>query len=174
MYYAMMRPSEVAALTSAGCFLPANGWGYLTFADSSPAAGKAFTDDGKVHEHRGLKGRNKGRPNINARGRRPTRRVPIPPELVALLRGHLAWFGAGPGGRLFRSENGNPIQPSTWWHVWQKVRTISLTPALQRLTDPSPQPAPLGPKPFSVATLMSVTECPRRCRSTPVRSAAVG
>jgi hypothetical protein len=129
MYYAMMRPSEVAALTSAGCFLPANGWGYLTFADSSPAAGKAFTDDGKVHEHRGLKGRNKGRPNINARGRRPTRRVPIPPELVALLRGHVAGFGAGPGGRLFRSENGNPIQPSTWWHVWQKVRAISLTPA---------------------------------------------
>ena len=30
---------------------------------------------------------------------------------------------------MFRSENGNPIQPSTWWHVWQKVRALSLTPA---------------------------------------------
>ena len=29
MYYAMMRPSEVAALTRAGCQLPRTGWGYL-------------------------------------------------------------------------------------------------------------------------------------------------
>ncbi len=95
--------------------------GHLTFTDSSPAAGRAFTDDGKVHEHRGLKGRTKGRPNIDARSRRPARRVPIPPELVALLREHIARSGAGPGGRLFRSQNGNPVQPSTWWRVWQKA-----------------------------------------------------
>jgi hypothetical protein len=61
MYYAMMRPSEVAALTGSGCQLPRKGWGYLTFADSSPAAGRAFTDDGMVHEQRGLKGRTRGR-----------------------------------------------------------------------------------------------------------------
>jgi integrase len=129
MYYAMMRPSEVAALTSDGCYLPDSGWGHLTFADSSPAAGRAYTDDRLVHEHRGLKGRNKGRPNTDARGRRPTRRVPIPPELVALLREHITRFGPGPGGRLFRSENGYPIQPSTWWRVWQKTRAFSFTPA---------------------------------------------
>jgi len=129
MYYAMMRPSEVAALTRDGCYLPDNGWGYLTFADASPAAGRAFTDDSKVHEHRGLKGRTKGRPNIDPRARRPTRKVPIPPELVALLREHIARFGPGPGGRLFRSENGNPIQPSTYWRVWQKARAMALTPA---------------------------------------------
>jgi hypothetical protein len=41
--------------------------------------------------------------------------VPIPPELVSLLREHLETFGTGPGGRLFRSENGNPIQPSTYF-----------------------------------------------------------
>ena len=34
MYYALMRPSEVAALTTADCYLPDNGWGHLTFADS--------------------------------------------------------------------------------------------------------------------------------------------
>jgi len=128
MYYAMMRPSEVAALTEEGCYLPDTGWGHLTFADASPAAGKAFTDDGQVHEHRGLKGRNKGRPNTTSRGRRPTRRVPIPPELVTLLREHIKRFGIGPAGRLFRSENGNPLQPSTWWRVWQKTRELSLTP----------------------------------------------
>ena len=68
MYYAMMRPSEVVALTTDGCYLPDQGWGQLTFADSSPAPGRAFTDDGKVHEHRGLKGRNKGRPNVRRPG----------------------------------------------------------------------------------------------------------
>jgi hypothetical protein len=25
-------------------------------------------------------------------------------------------------------EQGNPIQPSTWWQVWRKVRALSLTP----------------------------------------------
>jgi integrase len=99
MYYAMMRPSEVAALTAAGCHLPEQGWGHLTFADASPAAGKAFTDDGRVHEHRGLKGKTKGRPN--PRGRNPVRRVPVPPELVGLLRDHLEAFGTAPDGRLF-------------------------------------------------------------------------
>ncbi|MGH3225934.1 MAG: tyrosine-type recombinase/integrase, partial [Streptosporangiaceae bacterium] len=126
MYYAMMRPSEVAALTREACYLPDTGWGHLTFADSSPAAGKAYTDDGQVHEHRGLKGRTKGRPSPAAR--RPVRKVPIPPELVELLRAHIQTFGTGPEGRLFRSENGNPLLPSTWWQVWQKIRAASLTP----------------------------------------------
>ena len=60
--------------------------------------------------------------------RKPTRRVPIPPELVVMLRAHLEQFGTGPDGRLFRSENGNPIQQSTWWQVWQKVGKLSLSP----------------------------------------------
>jgi integrase len=72
MYYAMMRPSEVAALTEEGCHLPETGWGHLTFADASPAAGKAFTDDGQVHEHRGLKGATKADPT-------PPRAVADPP-----------------------------------------------------------------------------------------------
>ena len=127
MYYAMMRPSEVAALTRAGCQLPRTGWGYLTFADSSPAAGRAFTDDGTVHEQRGLKGRTRGRAGEGQQTRRPVRRIPIPPELVTLLRAHISRFGTGPDGRLFRSENGNIIHPSTWWQVWQKVRARALT-----------------------------------------------
>ena len=128
MYYAMMRPSEVGALTRSSCYLPVEGWGHLTFADASPAPGRAYTDDGKAHEHRGLKGRTRGRPSRDPRARKPTRRVPIPPELVGLLRAHLENFGTGPDGRLFRSENGNPIQQSTWWQVWQKVRKLALTP----------------------------------------------
>lgn len=62
-------------------------------------------------------GRNKGRPNTSSRSRRPVRQVPIPPELVTLLRVHLGRFGTGPDGRLFRSVNGSPLQPSTCWQV---------------------------------------------------------
>ena len=129
MFYALMRPSEVAALTREACHLPEQGWGYLIFADASQAAGKAYTDDGQVHEHRGLKGRTKGRPS--PRARRPVRKVPIPPELVDFLRAHTQMFGIAPDGKLFRSENGNPLMPSTWWQVWQKVRAASLTPEQQ-------------------------------------------
>ena len=55
------------------------------------------------------------------------RKVPIPPAPVVMLRKHIDLFGTAPDGRLFRSENGNPIQPSTWWQVWQKVRKASLS-----------------------------------------------
>ena len=57
MYYSMMRPSEVVALTLSACELPEDGWGWLTIADASTTAGRAYTDDGLTHEHRGLKGR---------------------------------------------------------------------------------------------------------------------
>ncbi|WP_150244854.1 tyrosine-type recombinase/integrase [Nocardiopsis quinghaiensis] len=123
MYYAMMRPQEVANLRRSGCELPTEGWGKLTFSDSSPAPGKKWTDSGASHEERGLKGRKQGK----GRGKKPSRTVPIPPELVAMLREHIRCFGAGPDGRLFRSERGNPIQPSTYWRVWDRARRLALT-----------------------------------------------
>ena len=86
----------------------------------------AYTDDGAVHEHRGLKGRSKGR--LRPGARRPARQVPVPPQLVAMLRDHIQAYGTAPDGRIFRSEAGNPIQPSTGCQVWQKVRAASLTP----------------------------------------------
>lgn len=118
MFYGLMRPAEVARLTKACCYLPAKGWGTLTFGDSTPAPGKEWTDTGDVHEERGLKGRST----------RSVRKVPIPPQLVRLLREHIERFGATADGRLFRSEQGRPLQPSTWWQVWRKVRNLSLTP----------------------------------------------
>ncbi len=90
----------------------------LTFGDSAPAPGKEWTNTGDVHEERGLKGRSP----------KAVRRVPIPPELVQLLREHIERFGTAPDGRLFRSERGGVIQPSTWWQVWRKVRNLALTP----------------------------------------------
>ena len=129
MFYAMMRPAEVISLTRDDCHLPETGWGRLIFSDSSPAAGREFTDDGLVHEDRGLKGRDRARRARTeaARARRATRNVPIPPELVILLREHIERFGTGLDRRLFRSEGGHPIQPSTYWRVWQKTRALGLT-----------------------------------------------
>ena len=108
MYFSMMRPSEVAALTLSACELPEDGWGWLTIADASTTAGRAYTDDGLTHEHRGLKGRTRGRPGTRAR--KPSRRIPAPPELVAMLREHIARFGVGPGrARLsFRARQPDP------------------------------------------------------------------
>jgi hypothetical protein len=76
MFYALMCPDEVARLTKAGCYLPEKGWGALTFGDSAPAPGREWTNSGDVREERGLKGRS----------RKAVRKVPIPPELVHLLR----------------------------------------------------------------------------------------
>ena len=124
MYHGLMRPSEVAALTVGACELPAEGWGWLTISDASITVGRAYTDDGLVHEHRGLKGRTRGRPN--ARARKPTRRVPIPPELVTMLREHIASVRHRARWRIFRSKQGNPIQASSWSQVWAKVRAAAL------------------------------------------------
>ena len=125
MFYALMRPSEVAALTKTGCHLPEQGWGHLTFADSSPAAGRPTPTTAPSTSTAASKAAPKAGP---PEARRPARQVPIPPQLVTLLRDHLQAYGTAPDGRLFRSERGTPLQPSTWWQVWQKVRAASLTP----------------------------------------------
>lgn len=122
MYYAMMRPAEVTALKEANCRLPERGWGELILDESRPAAGRDFTDTGTVHEDRGLKGRPRRGP------RRATRSVPIPPVLVAMLRRHIDTFGVAPDGRLFRSESGAVLPPSTYRRVWYKTRTLALPP----------------------------------------------
>lgn len=126
MYYAMMRPAEVAALKEADCHLPEHGWGRLILNGSHPAAGKQFTNSGTVHEERGLKGRPRA-----ARRRAPrkaVRTIPIPPVLVRMLRDHVVAFGIAPDGRLFRSESGGILHPSTYWRVWDKTRELALPP----------------------------------------------
>ncbi len=118
MYYAMMRPAEVGRLRRADCHLPDSGWGKLILAQSTPEVGKDYTDSGTLHDERSLKGRSK----------KTVRPIPIPPELVALLRGHIARFGVAEDGRLFRSESGRPVPKSTYSRLWKKVRTLTLPP----------------------------------------------
>ncbi len=57
------------------------------------------------------------------------RKVPIPPELVRLLREHIEDHGTGPDGRLFRTYRGGIYLPSTLWQVLQKARVRAFTNA---------------------------------------------
>ncbi|MEU7673869.1 site-specific integrase [Micromonospora taraxaci] len=118
LYFAALRPSEALGMRVRDCHLPATGWGLLTVEKSRPAAGKRYTDSGEVHDDRGLK----------HRGDMEAREVPIPPELVAILRAHVDRFGVGVDGRLFRSDRGNVVASSTYSRVWEEARTLSLTP----------------------------------------------
>jgi integrase len=102
----------------------------LLLTGSTQHAGSDWTDSGDASEDRSLK----HRPD------RATRPVPASPELVRLLRHHIAEFGPGPGGRLFVSRTGrgghplpppysNPVSSNTYSRVWQKAREKGLSAA---------------------------------------------
>ena len=98
--------------------------------ETRPVAGKKWTDSGERHDRRGLKSREKGK----------TRRVPIPPVLVAMLRAHLAEFGTAPDGRVFHNERGGLLGSSSYWRVWKEARPIAFPPHKAE--------SPLGEKPY--------------------------
>jgi integrase len=118
LYYAAMRPAEAVNLHKADCELPDTGWGRLYLCRTTPEVGKRYTDSGELHDSKGLK----------HRAEDEVRPVPIPPELVAILRWHISEFGVAPDGRLFRQQNGNVVNSSTYTQVWQAARLIALTP----------------------------------------------
>ncbi|MDP9864514.1 MULTISPECIES: tyrosine-type recombinase/integrase [Streptosporangium] len=93
MYFAGLRPAEAAGLRKANCDLPEAGWGALTLEKTRPESNKRYTDSGESNDERGLK----------HRGEKATRRVPISPELVAILRDHIDRYGVAKDGRLFRT-----------------------------------------------------------------------
>lgn len=119
MYFAALRPAEVVGLRRQDCHLPATGWGRLTLEKSRPEVNRRWTDTDSAHGERGLK----------HRAASETRRVPIPPELVAILRAHIDTFGMAPDGRIFSSDRGHPIASTAISDVWGEARTLALTPA---------------------------------------------
>jgi integrase len=112
---------DVAVLVccESDCELPASGWGRIHLAKTTPEVGKRYTDSGALHDSKGLK----HRPDDEVRP------VPIPPQLVTLLRWHLGEFGTASDGRLFRQPNGRIVGSSTYSQVWQAAREIAFTPA---------------------------------------------
>lgn len=71
-----------------------------------------------MHEDRGLRHRGDDEP----------RTVPIPPDLVAIVRAHIKRFGAGPTGHLFRSGKNKPVSASSYSRVWRQARELALPP----------------------------------------------
>ncbi|MCW2877441.1 MAG: hypothetical protein JWQ95_1541 [Sphaerisporangium sp.] len=118
MYFGGLRPAEAVGLRKKDCHLPATGWGLLTLEKTMPQSNKRFTDSGETHDDRGLKHRDE----------KVTRPVPIPPELVALLRDHIDRYGVGDDGRLFRTRTGGLISGSAYAKVWKEARTYALRP----------------------------------------------
>jgi integrase len=118
MYFGALRPGEAVALRQRNCYLPDTGWGRLTLENSRPEVNRRWTDSASAHEERGLK----------HRPARATRRVPIPPELVDIIRTHIDSFGTGGDGRIFNSERGHVIASTAISDVWAEARTIALTP----------------------------------------------
>ncbi len=132
LYYAALRPSEAVALRDSDCVLPPEGWGRIDLAASEPRAGTEWTDHGTSRETRGLK----------HRAVSETRSIPIPPVLVQLLRAHIRRYGTDPGGRLFRTARGGPLNDTGYGDVWHRARQAALTPARQA--------SPLARRPYDL------------------------
>ena len=122
LYYAALRPSEAVMLRESDLYLPKTGWGRIVLAASASRAGTAWTDHGTARQERGLK----------HRADNETRTIPIPPELVRLLRAHIKRYGTTPDGRIFQTARGGILQDSGYNEVWTEARQKALTPAQYR------------------------------------------
>nr|WP_277816938.1 tyrosine-type recombinase/integrase [Streptomyces caatingaensis] len=125
--YAGLRPEEAVALRVGDAWLPEEGavdedgeevWGEFVVHEAQPEVGSQWTDTGKPHEERDLKGRAEG----------DTRTVPIHPDLVALLRGIIERYELKPTDLLFPGEGGDLLAGSVFRRVWNKARKAVLTP----------------------------------------------
>jgi integrase len=123
--------------------LPETGWGELVLLGSTPDPRGDWTDSGRANEDRQLK----------HRGVSDTRPVPASPELVEILRRHIATFPTSPDGRLFVTRVGvagvplpppftKPLRMGTAYRVWDAARTAAFTDAEYA--------SPLAKRPYDV------------------------
>jgi integrase len=122
MYYAALRPEEVIALRKSNiASLPDHDgeWGEFLLTDSQSRSGSRWSDDGSVRPRRTLK----------HRAVDETRPVPIHPELVKLIRDHVAEFGYGPGGRIFSLPRGGSVTNTAYLVIFHKARAMAFTAA---------------------------------------------
>ena len=120
----MLRESDL--------YLPAKGWGRIVLAVSASRAGRSWTDHGTARQERGLK----------HRAAHETRTIPVPPDLVKLLRAHIKRYGTTPDGRVFQTSRGGIIQDSAYGAVWAEARKSALTEAQFQ--------SPLGRRPYDL------------------------
>lgn len=118
MYYSALRPEESVNVRERWLDLPpGDGWGWMTLDRAAPETGRQWSDTDSRRDERELKHRAVGE----------TRRVPIPPELVAILRDHLKRHGTDREGRLFRGERGGVLAGVTYTRMWDRARASALT-----------------------------------------------
>jgi integrase len=119
MYYAALRPAEANWLRESDCKLPDTGWGELVLSRTAARTSARYIGTGKTWEERTLKKRAAGTVRV----------VPIPPQLVVILREHIERLGTTSDGRLFRGQQlGEPINPSIYTIAWKQARVIGLSP----------------------------------------------
>ncbi|MFD6345266.1 tyrosine-type recombinase/integrase [Streptomyces roseolus] len=121
LYYAGARPGELVGIRLQDFDLPRRGWGLVRLRESRARSGSSWTDSGEAHDRRGLK----------HRARKAVRHVPIPPELVAMLRWHVTLYGTHTDGRIFRTARGGMVQESGYGEVWANARQEALSPSEQ-------------------------------------------
>jgi integrase len=132
IYFAGLRPAEALGLRVHDCDLPESGWGELCFAESTPYAGAAWTDDGSSSPRKSLKHRTATE----------SRTVPAHPELVAHLRSHIERFDTGKDGRIFVRANGGDIVYGSFAAIWSRARKAALTDVQFN--------SPLGKRPYDL------------------------
>ncbi|MFI1183355.1 site-specific integrase [Streptomyces sp. NPDC020799] len=121
LYYTGPRPEEAVAMYVDDVLLPPEDaedqWCSVLFHTAKPEVGKNWTDDGDLHEERGLKGRAED----------DTRVVPGPPELTRIYREHIREEGLKPGDRMFQGEKGGILSGSVARRAWGAARREELT-----------------------------------------------
>ncbi len=118
LYFAGLRPGEAMALKPSDCFLPKSGWGRIALAGSRPGVSRAWSDDDAYFEDRPLKHRSE----------RAVRYVPIPAELVQILREHIHSYDVANNIRLFLNTNGGTPDHGTYTAVWRRARVAVFSP----------------------------------------------
>jgi integrase len=104
-YIAGLRPSEVVMLRPRALRLPPEGWGAVDVVEADVDWDEP------------------GEPKTGPRS------VPIPPELVAMLRAWIAEHDLTAGDLLFRTRTGRRPAPSNWARALQRAcRTVSREP----------------------------------------------
>lgn len=106
-----LRPSEAANLLVQDVELPDEGWGLARLRGATTSPGQRYTADGATREEKGLK----------HRATDAIREVPIPPQLVEVLREHLAHFEPL-SGRVFSNAEGRPVTAHNYGKVWRRER----------------------------------------------------
>lgn len=106
-----MRPSEAISLHGDDLDLPDVEWGRARLRGATTEPGAQYTDSGERWETKALKHRAAG----------STREVPLPPQLVAILRRHADGLEDG-SGPLFLNSEGRPMTASNYSEVWHRAR----------------------------------------------------